>query len=339
MPTTSIAFAGCAHIHTPGFINMLGRRSGFKVKRVWDHHAARGQQRARELGAEFADKLEVIASDPEINGVVVCSETDRHQPIVETLAAHGKHLFVEKPLGMRADDAYAMAETIEKAGVHFQTGYFMRGMPAVLELKRLVDGGFFGKITRVRASNCHGGALGGWFDAKPNDPASDWRWMADPKQAGVGAFGDLGTHVLDLMLWIFGPVKTGTATLELGTKRYEGCDETGEALLVFENGVIGTIAAAWDDVDNPVFMQISGTKAMASIIDNKLHVKHVDKQINAVLSDPQPGLPHAFELWLDSLEGKNVPLVGAREAAYRSAVMAALYEGAKGHTWQTPRKG
>lgn len=337
MPT--IAFAGCAHIHVPGFMNQLRPRKSFAVKRVWDHHAARGQQRAKELNAEFVEKLDLIAEDPEIVGVVICSETDRHQPLVETFAAHGKHLFVEKPLGLRADDAYAMANAIEKAGVRFQTGYFMRGMANLQLLKKLVEEGFFGKVTRVRASNCHNGSLGGWFDSKPNDPSHDWRWMADVRQSGVGAFGDLGTHVLDLMLWLFGPVKSVTATLSPVTARYEGCDETGEGLIAFENGVIGTLAAGWVDIDNPVSFQISGTKGMASIIDGKLHLKQADKQINTVLSDPTPGLPHAFELWLDALEGKNVPLVGAREAAYRSAVMAALYEGAGSHTWQTPKRG
>ncbi len=335
----NIAFAGCAHIHVPGFINQLRPRKSFVVKRVWDHHAARGQQRAKELNAEFVEQLDLIANDPEIEGVVVCSETDRHQPLVEMLAAHGKHLFVEKPLGLRYDDAYAMAAAIEQAGVRFQTGYFMRGMPNVLMLKKLVDDGFFGKITRVRASNCHSGALGGWFDSKPTDPASDWRWMADVKQSGVGGFGDLGTHVLDLLLWFFGPVKTVTATIDMGTRRYEGCDETGEGMLLFESGIIATLAAGWDDIDNPVTFQISGTKGFASVIDGKLHLKQTDKHLNTVLSEPQPGQPHAFELWLDALEGKNVPLVGAREAAYRSSVMAALYEGARTHTWQTPKKG
>ena len=78
---------------------------------------------------------------------------------------------------------------------------------------------------------------------------------------------------------------------------------------------------------------------MASVIEGKLHLTHADRQLNAVLSDPQPGWPHAFDLFLDALEGKNVSLVGAREAAYRSAVMAAMYEGARTHTWQTPKRG
>src|SRR4029450_13763343 len=129
---------------------------------------------------------------------------------------------------------------IEKAGVLFQTGYFMRGDAKHQFLKQQVAAGAFGKITRVRGSNCHSGALGRWFD-------TEWRSMADPKIAGCGAFGDLGTHSLDILLWLFGEVEKVTAQLDTGTGAYGDCDETGEGILRFKSGTIGTLAAAWDD--------------------------------------------------------------------------------------------
>jgi len=78
-------------------------------------------------------------------------------------------------------------------------------------LKQQVADGAFGTITRIRGCNAHSGALGGWFDA-------DYRWMADLKQSGIGGFGDLGTHSLDLMLWLMQqPVDRVTATTSPGT--------------------------------------------------------------------------------------------------------------------------
>src|SRR5690606_27431803 len=138
--------------------------------------------------------------------------------------------------GADAKGSYKMANAIEKAGVIFQTGYFMRGQPAMLFLREQVRAGTFGKITRVRGSNCHSGALGGWFDSKPANPEADWRWMADPSRSGVGAFGDLGTHSLDLLIWLMGEVESVTGVIDNGTARYEGCDELGEALIKFKNG-------------------------------------------------------------------------------------------------------
>jgi predicted dehydrogenase len=335
------ALVGCAHIHTPGFLKKLKERSDIAVKLVWDHDAGRAEVNAGELKAQTTGSLEKVWQDPQIQAVVICSETDRHEPLVLAAAEAKKHMFVEKPLGMGAADGYRMAEAIDSAGVLFQTGYFMRSNPINLFLREQVRKGSFGKITRVRGSNCHGGALGGWFDAKPQDRAHDWRWMADPKVAGVGAFGDLGTHSLDILIWLMGDVELATAQIDNGTARYEGCDETGEGLMRFRNGVIGTLAAGWDDVANPVSLLISGTEGHAAVINGQLHFqsKHVEgADGKSPWTALPPGLPHAFDLFLDAVTGKkDLPLVGAREAAYRSAVMEAMYEGAKTGSWVRPK--
>src|ERR1035438_1151361 len=157
-----------------------------------------------------------------------------------------------------------MAAAIDKAGVLFTTGYFSRTDPKLQFLKAEVAAGNFGKITRVRASNCHNGSLQGWFD-------KEWRWMTDPKIAGVGAFGDLGTHKLDILMWLLGDVDSVTADGRSVTGRYGDCDEAGEALLRFKNGVIGTLAAGWVDVDDPVQLLISGTEGHAVIVDGFLY--------------------------------------------------------------------
>lgn len=331
-----LAFLGVAHIHTPGFIGSIRKRSDtLAVKWVYDPDSARAKRRADELGAAVADLKQILA-DPAIDAVVVCSETDLHEQLVLPAAAAKKAMFVEKPLGMTAKDAYAMADAVEKAGVMFTTGYFMRGDPKHLFLKQHVAQGSFGKITRVRGSNCHSGSLGGWFD-------TEWRWMADPARAGCGAFGDLGTHSLDILLWLMGDVEAATAMVDGGTKRYRDCDETGEGLLRFKNGAIGTLAAAWTDVANPVSLLISGTDGHAAIINGQLHFqsKHVSQfdgsspVRNCELPKSQPA---GFELFLDAVCGKDAGgLVGVREAAYRVAVMEALYEGSRTGRWVAPK--
>src|SRR5580692_11097499 len=79
----TLAFVGCAHIHTPGFIKLLvGDRPDVRVKLVWDHLAVRAEKRAAELGATVASSLEQVWSDPEVAAVVICSETNRHRELV-----------------------------------------------------------------------------------------------------------------------------------------------------------------------------------------------------------------------------------------------------------------
>ena len=86
---------------------------------------------------------------------------------------------------------------------------------------------------------------------------------------------------------------------------------------------------------------VSGTEGHVAIIGGKLFVT---KDGHFDLAKPETDLPraapHAFELFLDSVAGREpiVPLVTAKEAAYRSAVMEAMYEGANANTWVVPAK-
>ena len=328
----TIALVGGAHIHTPGFINLLKSRSDVIVKSVWDHDAKRATDRAHSLGpkTQVVTDVNKIWSDPEIQGVVICSETDRHRELVLAAAAAHKHLFVEKPLGFTARDSWMMANAMDKAELLFTTGYFMRTDPKHIFLRDQVTKGMFGKITRARGSNCHNGSLGGWFD-------TEWKWMTDPKQAGVGGFGDLGTHKLDILMWLLGDIESVTGSINVITGRYGPCDESGEALLKFKSGVIGTLAAGWVDIDDPVQLLISGTQAHASIVGDKLYYKN-EKVAGADGKTPFTTLPAAprppLHQWLDAMAGKgSQALVTAKEAAARVAVMEAIYKGAKAKTW------
>lgn len=330
-----IAFVGVAHVHTPEFIDIVNHRDDVVCKYVWDHDAERAKRRAAELHSTVVDDLDKIWSNPQIKAVIICSETNRHKELVLAAAKAHKQVYAEKPLGMGAADGYEMAKALDDAGLMFTTGYFMRDDPKILFLKEQCDKGAFGTITRIRGVNVHNGALGGWFDG-------EFRWMADPSQAGVGGYGDLGTHSLDLLLWLMNqPVDRVTATVSNGTARYPGCDEFGEGILVFHNGTIGTLAAGWDDISNPVTMEICGTKGHAVIMHGTLFFKSA----NFPGSDDRkpwtklpPGTTRPIERFLDILAGKKdvAPFVTADEAAYRSAVMEALYKGAKDHVWVEP---
>jgi predicted dehydrogenase len=331
---STLAFVGCAHVHTPGFIKLLkSERPGVRVKLVWDPNPARAERRAQDLGAKVAGNLSEIWNDPEVAAVVICSETNRHHELVLAAAAAGKHIYAEKPLGITAAESREMAEAIVKARVLFTTGYFMRTNPQHLFLREQVRRGAFGRITRIAGSNCHGGSLGGWFDPKPTAPWDDFRWMADPAIAGVGAFGDLGTHMLDVMMWICGDVQSVTAQTRVVTGRYGDCDEAGEALLRFKSGVMGSLAASWVDIADPVTLQISGTEANAAIIRGDLFFKcaavpGADGKAAWGALPQGPSLP--LIQFVDAVAGKpGMPLVPVREAAQRVAVMEAAYQSAR----------
>jgi predicted dehydrogenase len=128
-----------------------------------------------------------------------------------------------------------------------------------------------------------------------------------------------------------------TADLKSVTGRYKDCDETGEALIRFKHGVIGTLAAGWVDVEDPVQLLISGTEGHAVIVDNHLYYRS-KKVPDSDSKDPYTKLPKAprapLHQFLDAVAGaKDQPLVTPREAAARVAVMEAMYQAARERKW------
>ena len=328
--TTTIAFVGVAHIHTGGYIDLIKKRPDVHIKYVWDHDAARAKQRADETGAQVAPDLSTIWSDSEVTAVVILSETNLHPELVKAAAKAGKNMFAEKPLATTGKESREMAEAIDKAGVLFTTGYFMRTDAKHIFLKGEIAKGNFGTITRVRASNCHNGSLGGWFD-------TEWRWMADPKIAGVGAFGDLGTHQLDILIWLLGDIESVTAEIRPVTHRYGDCDETGQALIRFKSGVFGTLAAGWVDISDPVKLLISGTEGNAVLVNDQL-LYHSQKVSGSDSRKPWTELPTGgkapIQQFFDAMSGaKDEPLVSPHEAAARVTAMEAMYSAAREQKW------
>ena len=133
------ALLGAGHIHTPGFVKKLNKRNDLKMISVWDHDQIRAQQNADLLKSESVRDYTSVLENPDLDAVIICSETNLHEEIIMKVAEAKKHCFVEKPLGMGQQDSERMMTALENSGVMFQTGYFSRSNPVYRKLKQLID--------------------------------------------------------------------------------------------------------------------------------------------------------------------------------------------------------
>lgn len=333
------AFLGTAHIHTNGFVQCLqARKDQISVRFVYDPSAPRGSSYAAQFdGASFADNPRTVLADPAVGSVVICSETVQHTELVVAAARAGKHIFCEKPLGLGRADAETIADAVRSAGVTFQTGFFMRGEPGHRFVRREVQAGHLGRLTRVRYSNGHDAALGGWFDP-------EYRWLADASRAGGGAMLDLGAHVLDIILHTYpqteGDIVRAQAYLGNRGGRYgTDIDEYGSGLLQFASGMTAELEASWVDPKLRAPIEVHGTEGEILVQDGIVtyYSQHVDGYAKpAVVADLPPAAPHPFDLFWDALLGQSlpIPLTGVDEAAQGSRVMEQLYASAGRSTTQ-----
>jgi predicted dehydrogenase len=135
-------------------------------------------------------------------------------------AEAGKHVLCEKPLGRDAAESYEIWQRVAATGVKHLCGFNYRFVPAVRLARELIDAGELGEIRHFR-----GRYLQDWGD----DPTLD-TWRFQPDEAGSGALGDLGTHVVDLARF---------RTFLPGRR----VDDALEAAVEFESGPVGTIEA------------------------------------------------------------------------------------------------
>jgi predicted dehydrogenase len=329
-PHITLAVLGAAHIHTPMFLKVLQSREDVKIVYVWDHDATRAERVAKECGAKPAITVAEVLGGPGLSGVVILSETSLHAELAIAAAKAKKQLFVEKPIGVGAADASQIADAVEKAGVHFTTGYHLRTIPKYIFIKENVAKGNFGKIVRAHCSFTNDCVLQGAFD-------KDLKWTVDRKWGALGGFADLGTHALDMLMWLLGDVEAVSADVRTVTNRYPNCDETGQGMIRFANGVTGTIAAGWVEPENPVGLLVSGTEGHAAVFNDRLYLR-TKKVPGADGARPwgklPPGPDHPLLQFVSAIAGqRNLPLVTAREAAARVKVMEAMYRSAREKKW------
>jgi predicted dehydrogenase len=229
-----IGILSFAHHHGEAYISNLRRMDGVELLGVADDEPARGQKIVAQNEAHFFSSYEALF-DAKPDGVIICTENNRHRPLVEMAASRGVHVLCEKPIATTLEDARAIVDVCERAGVLLMTAFPLRFSPALIEIKARIDNGDFGDIYCFNAMNQ--GEL----------PLKYRAWFVDPELAGGGAIMDHTVHLVDIMRWFTG---SEVGSMYARSNRIFHADEvdveTGALEMVtFENGVFGTIDASW----------------------------------------------------------------------------------------------
>jgi predicted dehydrogenase len=147
-------------------------------------------------------------------------------------AESGKHVICEKPLGRDAEESFEIWRRVAATGVKHLCAFNYRFVPAVRLAREMIEAGALGEIRHFR-----GRYLQDWGD----DPTLD-TWRFHPSEAGSGALGDLGAHVVDLARYLAGEI----AAVSGFTKTFlagRQVDDAIESTVEFTSGAVGTIEA------------------------------------------------------------------------------------------------
>ncbi|MFI1562777.1 Gfo/Idh/MocA family protein [Streptomyces sp. NPDC020490] len=170
---------------------------------VADEVPGRAEEAARRYG--FASALRdwrEIAADPRVGAVSITAPNFLHREIGVAMAEAGKHIWIEKPVGLTAEDARAVAGAVAAAGVHGTVGFNYRNAPAVEAARELIAAGGIGAVTHVRIR---------LFSDYAAHPEGALTWRYERGRGGSGVLGDLASHGVDLARYLLGDIASLTA--------------------------------------------------------------------------------------------------------------------------------
>ena len=328
----NIALVGCGRISKNHF-EAIGKVDGLKLVAVCDAIESRARAVSEELEVPwFASYPEMLATvDAQI--VTICTPSGLHSQQGIAAARAGKHVVTEKPMAITLEQADALVQACDGAGVHLFVVKQNRLNPSVQLLKRAVDKGRFGRIylanTTVR-----------WNRPQEYYDAAGWRgtWEFDG-----GAFMNQASHYVDLIQWLIGPVESVIAKTATQARRIEA-EDSGVAVLRFRSGAIGVIEVNvltypknWEGS-----ISIIGERGTAKIGGTSVNkVEHWsfaeydddDKLIEAAATNPPSVYGFGHEAYyrnvLSVLRGEAQPDTDGRAGRKSLELILGIYESAK----------
>jgi predicted dehydrogenase len=193
------------------------RRDGSKAREYAHKHG---------IALWTGDPSEVIDNE-DTDIVYVATPPNAHLGYVLAAAKAGKHVLVEKPMGLNADEARAMIAACESAGVLLFVAYYRRFHPHVVKMRQLIRDGRIGVPVQS------------FIDIAVDVSGGHSLWRENPEISGGGHFVDVGSHRLDTMVFLLGKIQDvrGVATTFDEKKRVE---QAVSLCVKFESGALSS---------------------------------------------------------------------------------------------------
>lgn len=181
-------------VHIPGF------QAHPRTQLTAVYH--RDLHKAKTIAAEHdiphaCQTLEELVALPDVQAVSISTPPFLHYEMAKTVLEAGKHLFLEKPTALSADEARKLYQLALKNGVVATLDFEFRFVPPWQRFAELLAEGFVGQKRLIKVD---------WLVSSRADASRPWNWYARKDQGG-GALGAIGSHAFDYISWLFGPVR------------------------------------------------------------------------------------------------------------------------------------
>lgn len=227
-----IGLIGAGAIVQLSHLPVLSELSEVEVRAIADPGTERTEALAREYGiAPYSDHRDMISGE-DLDAVLIAIPNHLHLAVIEDAASAGLHVFCEKPLAHRLEDALEIDRLMRERGLVGQIGFNQRFRTPVGLAKQAIESGVLGEVQAFRSVYSES------WEVYP----SVTRYRYDLAQSGGAAILDLGSHRIDLARYLMGEIVEVCATVDHREIPFPA-DDNVFILVRFASGATGVISS------------------------------------------------------------------------------------------------
>jgi predicted dehydrogenase len=220
--------------------NVTELKSGPAFNKVGDSRLLAVMRRDASLAEDYARRHNVpkfyskatdLINDKDINAVYIATPPGSHAEYALEVIKARKPVYIEKPMAVNYQECIKINKTAEKYGVPVFVAYYRRTLPGFNLVKELIENGHIGKVRCIMIQL--------FKTATENEKTGKLPWRVNPELSGAGHFFDLGSHQLDYLDYLFGPIQKvkSIAVNQAGLYKAEDFVSAG---FTFGNDIVGT---------------------------------------------------------------------------------------------------
>lgn len=337
----NIALVGCGRIAKNHFQAIEQHKDHLSLTAVCDTNAEALQQSASQYKVDGYHHIDEMLLHCNADIVALCTPSGLHPTQAIKVAQSGRHVLTEKPMATRWDDGINMVRACDDAGVRLFVVKQNRLNATLQLLKSAIEQERFGKIYMVNINV---------FWTRPQDYYDQANWRGTWEYDG-GAFMNQASHYIDLLHWLLGPVESVQAMMSTLARKID-VEDSGVLNVRWRNGAMGSVNVTMLSYPKNFEGSITilgekGTVRIGGVAVNEVQhwefadtrpededIKKASYQTTSVYGF---GHPIYYDNVIQSIKGKEEPLVDGREGLTSLELLIAAYRSARdGQTVHLP---
>jgi predicted dehydrogenase len=347
-----VGIIGCGGIAQGKHLPSLQRLPEVELVAFTDFVEDRAREVASKFGAEGAKvyaTYEALLEDKSIDVVHVLTPNKSHAEVSIAALEAGKHVMCEKPMATNSTDAKKMVETARRVGKKLTIGYDNRFRKDSWHLHKMCQAGELGDIYFAKAHALRRRAV------------PTWGVFLDKELQGGGPLIDIGTHALDLTLWMMDNYKpksvVGNVYYKLGQQRNAAnawgpwdpekfqVEDSAFGFITMENGATIVLESSWAlniVQTGEAKTTLCGTKGGADMQDGlRINGEHQGRLFTTDVNLEKGGGDYydgtgeltgaklEAKLWIDAILNDTEPVVTGEQALVVTQILEAIYQSAE----------